>query len=171
MLSLFKRSYSPKDRSTFRFLRKNQLFHQLTDDELAEFLPFLHLRDYRASEAVFFRGDPSQALYVVKDGRVSVSIDVEGRFEELYTVGSAGFFGENALLSSRKRLYHATCQSEVAQIYVIPHLNIAEILDDHPRIKAKIVMALAIYQNQLQENLFKAYQSSFGFFELSQVFR
>ena len=170
MFSLFKRSYSPKERALFRFLRKNDLFHFLTDDELAEFVPFLHNRTYRASEIVFFRHDPSQALYLVKEGRISISIDIEGRFEELHVVGPAGFLGEHALLENKRRLYHATCLSETAELYVIPRLNIMEIFEDHVAIKAKVMAALAERQSLLQQNLFNAYQSSFGFFDLSQVF-
>ncbi len=143
----------------------------LDDDELSEFLPFMHLREYRASEAVFFRGDPSQALYIIREGKISVSIDIEGKFEELYTASVPDFFGENSLLESKKRLYHATCSSETAQLYVIPRLNIMEIFEDQPSIRGKIMAALAESQGQLQERLFKAYQSSFGFFDLAQVFR
>ena len=171
MLNIFKRTYSPKERDIFRFLRKNMLFRELNDEELAEFLPFMHLRTYRTSEAVFFRSDPSQALYLIKEGKVSVSIDIEGRFEELYTSGVPAFFGENALLPNRQRLYHATCTSETAQLYVIPHLNIMEIFENHPATQGKMMMALAEYQGQLQENLFQAYQSSFGFFDLAQIYR
>lgn len=171
MLNIFKRTYSPKERSIFRFLRKNMLFRELTDDELAEFLPFMHLRSYKDSEAVFFRSDPSQALYLIKEGRITISIDIEGRFEELYTSSVPSFFGENALLPKKQRLYHATCSSDTAELYVIPHLNIIEVFEDRPAVRGKMMAALAEYQGQLQANLFKAYQSSFGFFDLAQIFR
>lgn len=170
MFSLFKRTYSPRERGLFRFLRKNDLFHFLTDDELSEFLPFLHQREYRASEIVFFRNDPSQALYLVKAGTIGISIDIEGRFEELYTIGPSGFLGENALLANKRRMYHATCLSENAELYVIPRLNLMEIFEDHTEIQAKVMTAFAERQSKLQESLFKAYEASFGFFDLSQVF-
>lgn len=170
MFNLFKKTYSPQERAIFRFLRKNTLFHELTDDELAEFLPFMHLRKYSKREIVFFREDPSQALYIVKSGLISLNIDVEDQFEELTRVGPAEFFGDNSLLANKKRIYHALCISDISQLYVIPRLNIMEIFEDHLEIKTKMMSAMADYYNEYTASLFNAYRETFGFFDLTKVF-
>jgi CRP-like cAMP-binding protein len=169
-MRIFKRTYSPRERSTFRFLRKSALFRQLTDDELADFLPILHLRDYRQSEVIFFRGDPSQALYIVREGRVSLTLDVGERFEELQVLSPSNFFGEGALVEGRRRPYNAISLSDATRLYVIPALNLMEIFSHSVVVKAKMMTALAEHFSQQQDSLFKTYQSTFGFFDLSEVF-
>ena len=169
-MNFFKKTYSPQERAIFRFLRKNALFQELVDKELAEFLPFMHLRTYQKNEIVFFRGDPSQALYIVKSGTVSLSIDIEDQFEELTRVFTAEVFGDNSLLDGKQRIYHALCISEKSELYVIPRLNIMEIFQDNQKIKVKMMSAMANYYNEYTSSLFSAYRETFGFFDLTKVF-
>jgi signal-transduction protein with cAMP-binding, CBS, and nucleotidyltransferase domain len=96
MLNPLKKTYSAGDKQLFRFLQKNSLFEKLEDSELAEFVPFLHLRSYKRDEAIFFRKDPSQALYIIKSGEISLNLDIEDKFEELTRVGVSQSFGDNA---------------------------------------------------------------------------
>lgn len=171
MQNPFKKSYSKKEIQLFRFLHRIPLFEKLNFDEMANFLPFMHLREYKQDEAVFFRGDPSHALYIVKNGAVSLHIDLKDEFEQLLTIRDDEAFGDNALLHDTIRIYHAIVKSEKANLYVIPQVNILEIFDRHPKIKAKMLESLALQYNGYTENLFKAYKSSFGFFDLSQVYQ
>ena len=151
-------------------MRKNALFGDLEDKELSEFLPFMHLRTYNRNEIVFFRGDPSQALYIVKSGTISLNIDIEDQFEELTRVTAADFFGDNSLLENKHRIYHAICISDSGQLYVIPRLNIIEIFEDNLKIKVKMMSAMADYYNGYTSSLFSAYRETFGFFDLTKVF-
>ena len=66
MWNPFARKYSSQDKILMNFLRKMLLFSCLTDEELMVFLPNLYTRNYSKDEIVFFRNDPSQALYIVK---------------------------------------------------------------------------------------------------------
>ena len=149
---------------------KNHLFETLDDRELAEFIPFLHLRTYEKNEVIFFRNDPSQALYIIKDGEVSVNLDIEDGFEELARFGPADSFGDEALLENSYRVYNAVCASEKCQIFVIATTNILETFESNFKIKAKIMGSMAKAYSRYTENLFKSYQESFGFFELGKSF-
>ncbi len=135
---------------------------------MSEFLPFMHLRNYGKNEVVFFRGDPSQALYIVKKGIISLNIDIEDQFEELMKVKTASFFGDNSLLPDKHRIYHAVCVTESAQIYVIPRLNIVEVFESNLKIKSKMMTAMADYYNGYTSQLFTSYRESFGFFDLNK---
>jgi len=170
MYNPFKRTYSQQDKELFRFLIKNHLFESLDDREMSEFVPFMHLRTYEKNEVIFFRNDPSQALYLVKDGEVAINLDIEEGFEELAKFGPTDSFGDDALLENAFRIYNAVCAVEKTQIYVIPTTNIVEIFESNYRIKAKMMSAMAKAYSHYTENLFKAYQESFGFFELGKSF-
>lgn len=166
----FKKSYSVKELNLFRFLSKNFLFEKLTKEEVAMFIPYLHIRNYQKEEAIFFRNDPSRALYIVKTGRVSINIDVADKFEFLKFAKPSDSFGNNALLAETTRVYNAVVDSDYCDLYVIPQVNIMEIFDAHIAIRAKMLTALSEMYNQSTVNLFKAYQSTFGFFDLSQAY-
>ena len=170
MINPFRKSYSPKEISFFRFLTRIKLFEKLTYGEMAHFLPYLFLRTYKSEEAVFFRGDPSNALYLVKNGKVSINVDIKGRFEQLRMVQPGEAFGSNSLIDHSFRFYNAVVASESAELYVIPKVNIFEIFHEHEKIKAKMMTSMAEIYNQLASNLFKSYKASLGFFSLSQVY-
>ncbi len=151
-------------------MRSNPFFKDLSNSELYNFIPYMYLREYKKNEVVFFRGDPSQAFYIVKSGLVSLNIMVRDKMELLTTLSSSETFGENALLADTKRLHNAIVESEFCELYVIPQSNLMEIFDNHVEIKAKMLNALSEHYNEYTSNLVKAYQASFGFFDLSLVY-
>jgi CRP/FNR family transcriptional regulator, cyclic AMP receptor protein len=171
MINPFRKSYNAKELNLFRFLSRSKVFEKLTYKELSYFLPFLYLREYASEEAVFFRGDPSNAIYLVKNGKVSLSVDIRGdEFELLRIVRSGEAFGNNALVEHSQRIFNAIVSSESAELYVIPKVTILEIFQSHENVKAKMMASLAEIYDQITSNMVKSYKSSVGFFNLSQVF-
>ena len=170
MLRLFKKKYTEDDLLLFNFLRKNRFFERLTNGELSYFAPYLYNRKYRANEVVFFTKDPSQAIYIVKSGIVTLNIDLKDGFEKLMTLRAGKLFGDNAFISGTKRLYTAIVKTEEAEIYVIPKANIMEVMNNHPEVRAKIMTAFAEQYNEYTSNLFQTYKSSLGFFDLNTVY-
>jgi len=170
MLRFFKRKYSDTDMVLFNFLRKNRLFESLTDEELSYFTPYLYLRKYHENEVVFFTGDPSQAVYIVKRGIVSLNLDIKEGFEKLLTLRSGKLFGDNAVLKGTKRIYTAIVLTNECEIYVIPKANLMEVMNNHTEVRAKIMSAFAEMYNEYMNNLFKTYKASLGFFDLGTVY-
>ena len=170
MLSYFKKSYSQEEKELFDFLRKNPLFKSLTDDELDKFKPYLYHRSYGENEVVFFTGDPSHALYIVKKGVVSLNLEMKGDFEKLMILRNGSVFGDNAVLEKTKRIYSAFVLTDGAELLVIPQVNIFEIMEHNQAIKAKIMSAFASLYNQYTQRLFETYKESRGFFDLNTVY-
>lgn len=170
MINPFKKSYTLKELNIFRFLARIRLFESLSHEEMAYFIPYLYLRTYKENEAIFFRNDPSHAIYIIKKGVVTLNIDIKDKFEVLGILKTGAAFGDNALLKNSRRIYSAVIQSEMAELYVIPQVNILEIFNENPLIKAKMLNSLAEIYNEYTVNLFKAYKSSFGFFNLGEVY-
>ena len=169
-MKLLGKSFSEQEQIQISFMRKDPLFEKLTDREISYFLPFLHERTYQRDEVVFFRDDPSQALYMVKSGMISLSIDIKNEFEKLMTLRAGHAFGDNALLKGARRIYTAIVTTESATLYLIPQINLLEIMDDHKKVRSKMMTAFAETYNEYTTNLFKAYQNNLGFFDLHQVY-
>ncbi|MEO0330284.1 MAG: cyclic nucleotide-binding domain-containing protein [Bacteroidota bacterium] len=169
MRNPFQRSFTEEELKLIEFLSTFQLFEQLTAKEKSAFFSYLYLRKYKEDEVVFFRKDPSHALYLVKTGRVALLIDEGQDFETLSVISTGQSFGNNSLLSKTQRPYSAVVRSNEAELYVIPHVNIQDIFVSQPRIKAKMLASLSeIYDTYLQD-MFHVYRSAKGFFNLNQV--
>ena len=171
MRNPFKKAYSSKEVEKLDFFRNVSIFEDLEDGELALFLPYFHERSYKKNEAVFFRGDPSRALYVVKSGVISLTIDYQDDLEELTKVTAINSMGESCMLEDNQRLLNAIVDSDYADMFVLPQLNIHEIFENNAQIKAKMLMALAKIYHDYNFNLFEAYRNSLGFFHLPLVYK
>ena len=170
MINPFKKTYTEQENALFTFLSQVKLFERLTYDELSYFTPYMFLRTYTQNEIVFFRNDPSQALYVIRSGSVSLNIDLGDKFEVLSILEKGQAFGDNSLLENTRRIYSSLVVSERAEIYVLPQVNIQDIFENHPNVKAEMLNSLAELYNGYTVNLFNAYRSSFGFFDLGQAY-
>jgi len=55
------------------FLQSVQLFSNLGQTEIEQIRPYLSPREFRRGEAIFLKGDPCQALYIIRSGQVKLS--------------------------------------------------------------------------------------------------
>lgn len=170
MMNPFSKTYTSKDLEMFSFLSGIKLFERLKQKEMFRFIPAMHERKYEMNEVIFFSKDPSQALYLVKKGRVNLTIDIKDNFETILEIQKGEAFGENSLLENAKRTYTAMVESEDADLIVIPYFAIQEVFDSNPKIKAKMMTNLAEFYNSNNQRLFRSYRESFGFFRLRQMF-
>lgn len=171
MKNPFGKTYTPEEIRQFEFLRQFDLFQKLTEKELLLFLPHLHERSYVQDEAVFFRNDPSHALYLLKKGKVTLTLDVNERFEELGVLVPPTVLGDNCLLRNTKRPMNAVVTSETALFTVIPQDNLFDLFEARPEIHMKMVEAFAQTNEGYLKRMFKEYRSSFGLFNLAEVFK
>ncbi|MBN7810398.1 cyclic nucleotide-binding domain-containing protein [Algoriphagus sp. H41] len=170
MLNPFSKTYDENQLRTFDFMQGINFFERLRQKELSRFLPAMHHRKYVRDEVVFFSKDPAQALYLIKSGKVNLTIDIKDNFETIMEVNRGEAFGENSLLENAKRTYTALIVSDEAELIVIPHFAIQEIFESNPKIKAKMMTSLAEFFNANNQRLFRSYRESFGFFSLRQMF-
>ncbi len=169
-LNPFKKTYTTKEIDLLDYFRQVEIFEGLTNSELSLFLPYFNERSYKKSEVVFFRGDPSRALYVIKSGVISLTVDYQNDLEELTKIEAVNSMGESCMLENTNRLLNAIVFSDTSEMYVLPQLNILEIFENNFQIKAKMFTALAKIYHQYNYNLFEAYRNSLGFFHLPQVY-
>ncbi len=170
MRNPFSKTFTEAEQEMFDFLGLIKFFERLKYKEMAKFIPAMHHRKYNCDEVVFFSKDPSQALYLVKKGEITLTIDIKDNFESILEIKKGEAFGENSLLENAKRTYTALVVSEDAELIVIPQFAIQEIFESNPKIKAKMMTSLAEYYNLNNQRLFRSYRESFGFFSLRQMF-
>jgi uncharacterized membrane protein len=75
----------------------------LTDEERGSLAAHLAERSYAAGETIFAQGDPGDAVYLVIDGEVELTLAVSGQQLPLGRLGAGAYFGEMALLDGGPR--------------------------------------------------------------------
>lgn len=105
--------------TTAQVLAKVPLFALLDDEERALLAERVELVRFKANETIFHFGDPGDAMYVITEGQVELSVKTktgEQMFLERPTVGD--FFGEISLLDVGPRTANARAVTDVAAIEV-----------------------------------------------------
>ena len=79
------------------FLKHLPLFVSVSDAELSALAKDFTARRFQQGEAIFFQGDPGQALYLIESGRVRIYVQDDNGQETSVIFYSAGdIFGELA---------------------------------------------------------------------------
>jgi CRP/FNR family transcriptional regulator/CRP/FNR family cyclic AMP-dependent transcriptional regulator len=99
----------PPEQLNLVTLRQVTLFARLSDPAMASLAARVRIRGYRRGEILFHKDDPGTSLFVVKAGRIKISVfSAEGK-EAVFTVhGPGDVFGELALLDGAPRSATAT---------------------------------------------------------------
>jgi CRP/FNR family cyclic AMP-dependent transcriptional regulator len=94
--------------------QKVDLFSFCNADQLVQLAAIAHECAFRAGEVVYRRGDPSDSLYCVVDGKV----DVRGGQDERRLVGPAARFGVVDILSGRPRTAEAVAMTDTRAVKI-----------------------------------------------------
>ena len=169
---VFRKKLSEEEKEAATFLKKVDIFKNLSDNELAEFVPHMYEREYEEGEVVFFRSDASQALYIVKKGMVELNMDFsDGREEQLYYCAPNDTFGINAIFVEQQRDFNAVTREDHTVLVVIPQSDLINIMSRKPSIKMKVFENFANIYEQMLSKVFTVYRNNVGFFEIKNIFR
>jgi CRP-like cAMP-binding protein len=132
-----------RETSLQAILQSVPLFGDLSSRELRVLERVVHVRTFGPGESVFAEGDPGAAMYVIQSGHVNVTLS-RGSYSPILLAEllTGDFFGEMALLGDNARSATAVAQ-ERSNIIGFSHPDLAEIIESHPRMGARICFGLA----------------------------
>lgn len=120
-------------------LQKLPLFSELPQDMLREIAQTMVKLDLGAGDEVFHKGDPGDALYVIRTGWVKiVTEDAHGEELVLNQCGPSDAIGEMSLVDGQPRSASVIALSD-AEVYRLSRDNFLSILDDHPALALDII--------------------------------
>ncbi len=124
----------------FAVLRPLPLFEPLSDDQIHQLAAGATLQRFTSGELLVRQGDAGESLFVIKEGRVEVSVlSDNGLSTVVATHGEGNFFGEMSLLTGEPRTASITAlidtevvvvdKSDVTTLVMADH-SIAEALSN-----------------------------------------
>ncbi len=136
-----------------QFLRSVDILRRLSDEQLARLAGRLKPRQFRAGQTIFRRGEPSEAMYLVYEGRVATLIaDAQGRERVLAIHEHASFFGETALLAQQPHTAEARAVADTTLLELrCEEFN--EWLEANPLVARELLRLLAGRQEQTRVGL------------------
>ena len=120
------------------------LFAGVDDETLGLVAAALRPRRFRRGEIVFHAGDPGDALFVVAEGQVKITLPADDGSEPaiLTTVGPGGFFGTLALLDGAPRSATAVALDAVTTL-VLRRDAFDRLVDEQPALRRALLASLA----------------------------
>lgn len=125
-------------------LRDCALFKDFSEGELKAVARYVGSTKVAGGETVFREGEPGEYMGIVMSGSISVQKeDDDGNPVEIARLPSGRVFGEMAVLDGERR--SATCiSSGESMLLTLSKESLEKMLDDTPRVAAKVVKAVAI---------------------------
>lgn len=94
----------PMQKSKIWYLQKIHLFKEMTSEEMGQLDRSTRMESVKKKTPIFFPGDPSKQVYLLKEGRVKISrISEDGREVTLALLEPGEIFGELEILDGSPR--------------------------------------------------------------------
>lgn len=124
-------------------LKNIHLFAGLSDEQLAEIAGLMRERKYRKGHIIFMEGEPGEAVYFLKSGRVKIfKQDEEGREQILHYISPGEVFAEVVLFDGGE--YPACAEVvEDAQVGFIRNQDLNALLLQKPSIALSLLKIMA----------------------------
>ncbi len=142
---LFRRPVDERAREVIDTLRSVTHFSGMSKRTLHTLADFVHVRDYRPQEFIYYDGDPGIGLYVIARGRVALMLEeADGAVHELRSVPQGEMFGEMSVLAGSRRMETAQA-SEETRVLGLFRPDFLTLIKRHPKAGAELLMAFTRY--------------------------
>jgi CRP-like cAMP-binding protein len=128
-------------------LKGAPFFADLAVDDLEAILKVAERAGFEEGDAIVTEGEIGDAMYVMLEG--TAEVDVGGRFHSLTT---GAFFGEMALITSKKRLATVKATGHVEALR-IPADAFRSFLMEHPSVSLSMMKAIVERLREVEQRI------------------
>ncbi|HEY5073547.1 MAG TPA: DUF1003 domain-containing protein [Pyrinomonadaceae bacterium] len=126
---------------TLDAIRSVPLFASLDDEAASELRSLLRTREAKTGTPLFRTGDDGDAMYLIENGRVRISVTDEDKKEIMLAELARGdFFGEMAIIDGKKRSADAVI-AEDARLAVLSRDNFLRFIRNNPTVALEMLSA------------------------------
>jgi CRP/FNR family cyclic AMP-dependent transcriptional regulator len=124
-------------------LRTVPLFESLDDQAAATLCDLLESMDCRAEQTLFRAGDAGNAMYLIEQGLIRISVKgVDGQEINVAELGSGDFFGEMAMLDGQPRSANATALED-SRLAILSRKHFMSFVQGNSEVALEMLSALA----------------------------
>lgn len=124
-------------------LKQFSLFRSTPEADLQALAHALKVKRYDSGEIVFQHGDPGDAMYLIRSGKVRIFIRDDAGDEVTFRFyGPGQIVGEFALIDDQPRSASADAY-DMAQLLTLEKADFLQLLRDHPMIGIEMMRSLA----------------------------
>ena len=124
-------------------LEASKPFRNLSTIELDALRKIAQERSYPSSAQIFKEGDSGDGIYVVKDGVVEISLEVNQNARRVFAKINPGeMFGEMAVVEFKPRSATAVAASQT-QVYFIPRNELLIMLERSPALSLELLREIS----------------------------
>jgi CRP/FNR family cyclic AMP-dependent transcriptional regulator len=144
---------NPRAKAVAELLKDVPLFAGLTDDDLARLSLLLTEKHYPRETVIVSATDPGDALYIVADGEVKVSLwSDSGREIILSTLGPGSFFGEMSLVDGEPRSANVACLTD-SLLLRLGRREFLQALRSYPTIAINVMTEICVRLRRADESI------------------
>ena len=126
---------------TLDAIRSVPLFASLDDEAAVNLRNLLRVNDVPTNTSLFRAGDKGDAMYLIEQGRVQITITDEDKKQiVLAELAQGDFFGEMAIIDGKQRSADATV-IETARLAVLSRENFLSFIHDNPKVALEMLSA------------------------------
>lgn len=140
------------------YIKHFTFFSELSDEDLEKIASISIERNYKKNMLIFMEGEPGEAFYYIKSGKVKVYRTYEdGKEHIIHIFGSGDVFGEATLFSSIPYPASASVYED-ATIGFIKNVELEKLVSETPELSLKLIKILAkkllFAQNKIKDLAF-----------------
>lgn len=140
-------------------IKKFDFFEVLTEEEIKALAQRMHVKEYRKRETIYFDGDTSDMVYLIRQGKVRLStLDEHGNRLSLHHLKKGDIFGVMALAGQQKRNWTASAIQKT-ELVMIHKDDLFKLQQTNPKLGLKITKLVGKHtlfiENKLQDLMFK----------------
>ena len=129
------------DQVDFQVISDSVLGEELQEEESKAFAEIMGVRKLSADEVLIKEGEPETTLFLLADGKLSVTSQVEGKEITMYTMKKGECAGTRSFIDATKR--KATLRAaEDCTVYTLEPNAFETLLEKNPRVVFKVMRAL-----------------------------
>jgi CRP-like cAMP-binding protein len=151
-------------------LRRIRLFSDMDDDQVEEFMNYLHKSEVPPHRPVVTKGEPGRFVYLLFQGEATVSTKIDGNYKQLAALQAGDFFGESTLVEEGS--YPFDVHAKTGCIFLrLRHRDFQVLLVKQPDLAARFLSAIVRHMSFVIQttNLRSAQAKAFSKASLSQT--
>jgi CRP/FNR family transcriptional regulator, cyclic AMP receptor protein len=125
------------------YIKKIDFFSEIDNESLAKVEEILIERKYKKNMVIFMSGEPAEAVYIVRRGKVKISkVTQDGKEHIIHIMSDGDVFAEACLFGIQP--YPANAEAiEDSDICMIKNKDLEELLVSQPKMAVQIIKIMA----------------------------